>query len=240
MQVALLRVGIDSGSGGIQGPLLADGTFEYIPIPDEFGGKGVNLKTYGNTRGRSGRTFSEYFPERRRETYRNRPIHDDPEFNTFTYGDPTPPKRGLRHLNPGDLLVFYAGLEKWPAGGEPGLYIVGFFEVVLAALAKDLTRDELGKLFSRNFHVRHKDVFRSQKSRLVLVKGGRGSRLLGKATLISSKGTDRNGKPLKVLSPRMQRIFGDFGGHTSIQRSPTRWVAPELVDVAAEFVRSLS
>lgn len=37
MKVALLRVGIDSGSGGMDGPLFADGTFEYLPIPDSTG-----------------------------------------------------------------------------------------------------------------------------------------------------------------------------------------------------------
>ena len=35
MQVILLRVGIDTGSGGIHGPLFKDGTFEYIPIQDK-------------------------------------------------------------------------------------------------------------------------------------------------------------------------------------------------------------
>jgi hypothetical protein len=31
MQIILLRVGIDTGSGGIHGPLFSDGSFEYIP-----------------------------------------------------------------------------------------------------------------------------------------------------------------------------------------------------------------
>ena len=31
MKTVLIRVGIDSGCGGIQGPLFQDGTFEYIP-----------------------------------------------------------------------------------------------------------------------------------------------------------------------------------------------------------------
>jgi Nucleotide modification associated domain 3 len=37
MQVVLLRVGIDSGRGGIQGPLLDDKSFEFIPIDDRRG-----------------------------------------------------------------------------------------------------------------------------------------------------------------------------------------------------------
>ena len=51
MNVVLLRIGIDTGSGGIHGPLFADGTFEYIPIPD---GHAVDERTYGNTVGRQG------------------------------------------------------------------------------------------------------------------------------------------------------------------------------------------
>ena len=48
-------------------------------------------------------------------------IHNDPEFETFTDGDPTVPKRGLRNLAKGDLLVFYAGLEGWDFHCDPAL-----------------------------------------------------------------------------------------------------------------------
>jgi hypothetical protein len=58
----------------------------------------------------------------------------------------------------------------------------------------------------------------------VLVKGGPESRLMEKAHRISSVGEDRAGKPLKVLSPQMQKVFGTFDGKVSIQRSPPRWV----------------
>ena len=34
---------------------------------------------------------------------------------------------------------------------------------------------------------------------------------LQKAHRISAEGQDRAGKPLKVLSPNMQKVFGDFG-----------------------------
>ena len=45
-KAVLLRVGIDSGSGGIQGPLFNDGSFEYICIPDR---KGVSKHQYGTS-----------------------------------------------------------------------------------------------------------------------------------------------------------------------------------------------
>jgi hypothetical protein len=90
-----------------------------------------------------------------------------------------------------------------------------------------------------NFHVRYPTVFQQQKDDLVLVKGGPGSRLLKKARQISVEGRDRAGKSLKVLSPAMQKVFGTFGGHVSIQRSPPRWVEAELVDRAIAFLREL-
>src|SRR3954453_13766401 len=109
MNVVLLRVGIDTGCGGIHSPLFADDSFEFIPIPDR-GGR--DERTYGNTVGSSGLPLVRYFPAGRRQLMTNQSMHLDPEFSTFTYGDPTPPKRGLRNLRAGDLLVFYAGMER--------------------------------------------------------------------------------------------------------------------------------
>jgi Nucleotide modification associated domain 3 len=237
MQVVLLRVGIDTGSGGIHGPLFKNGSFEYVPIRDGFNGSGISDQTYGNTLARYGnRMLVHYFPEKIRESRRNIPIHHDPEFQTFTYGDPTPPKHGLRKLQKGDLLVFYAGLQGWNFQCAPALYIVGFFEVETAGLATDFSQRDLHKYFGRNFHVWHRSVFRKQKNRLILVKGNKRSRLLKRARLISSVGADVRGRPLHILSPEMQKIFGDFDGHVSIQRSPPRWVAEKYCAKASAFV----
>jgi len=60
-----------------------------------------------------------------------------------------------------------------------------------------------------------------------------------KAHRISSVGEDRAGKPLKVLSPQMQNVFGTFGGKVSIQRSPPRWIEPAFVDKTIKFVTRL-
>jgi hypothetical protein len=234
--VALLRVGIDSGSGGMDGPLFADGTFEFVPIPDATG---LDERTYGNQMARTGEPLSEFFPSARQAAMRSRSMHLDPEFASFTYGDPTSPKAGLRHLAAGDLLVFYAGLRGYGCDLPPGLYLIGYFEVAFAGLARDLTEEQI-RACSDNFHVRHESVFFDQRDRLVLVKGGSGSRLLTKAVKISVMGRDRAGKPLKVLSPEMQQIFGAFDGKLSFQRSPTRWVANEYVAGAACFVRGLA
>ncbi len=236
MKIALLRVGIDTGSGGIHGPLFQDGSFEYIPIPD---GLNQDNRTYGNTVGRYGKRLVEYFPGKRREEVTDQPIHCDPEFTTFTYGDPTSPKARLRHLKPGDLLLFYCGLQGYGFESSPALYLMGYFSVLIAGWANDFSAQTLDSLFSENYHVKHRAVFEQQRDKLVLVKGDEQSRLLNKAVCISEMGKDRTGKPLKVLSGEMQKIFGDFGGKISIQRSPPRWISPANVPRTAEFVRSL-
>lgn len=242
MQVVLLRVGIDSGCGGIQGPLFKDGSFDFVCIPDN---KGVSAHTYGNMVGRDGTAHVCYFPEARRKVMAEQHVHVDPEWETFTYGDPTPPKRSLRKLKPGDFLVFYCGLQEWDAESgwnpdhRPALYLAGYFEVALAGMAGDFEKRVLATDFRKNFHVRYASVFKRQRNDLVLVKGGPGSRLFRKAHRISSEGKDRAGKPLKVLSPRMQKVFGDFGGHLSIQRSPPRWVEPPFVDKAIEYLKTV-
>jgi hypothetical protein len=238
----LLRVGVDAGSGGIQGPLFSDGTFEFICIPDR---KGVSKHTYGNCVGRNGIPYSDYFPLRKRALIAKQTVHCDPEFETFTYGDPTTPKRSLRTLEPGDLLVFYCGLQHWDSeagwcnGHRPALYIVGYFEVAIAGMAADFSSKTLRAEFGNNFHVRYPTVFKVQREQLVVVKGGVGSRLLTKAHQISVDGKDRTGKPLKILSPLMQKIFGCFDGRVSIQRSPPRWVEAAFIGKAIDYVRRL-
>lgn len=241
-KTVLLRVGIDSGSGGIQGPLFKDGSFEYICIPDK---KGVSVHTYGSLLGRNGTPHSDYFPVRKRREVAKQHVHLDPEFETFTYGDPTTPKRSLQTLEKGDYLIFYAGLQGWEKdsgwsqGTPPALYIIGYFVVEMAGMAEDFSKAALRGEFGQNFHVRYPSVFKLQRDQLVLVKGGPGSRLLRRAHQISAEGTDRAGKPLKVLSPAMQDVFGNFGGRISIQRSPPRWVDATFVEKAIKYVKKL-
>lgn len=241
-RVVLLRVGVDSGCGGIQSPIFEDETFEFICIPDR---KRVSVHTYGNLVGRDGKPLIGYFPKSRWKQMVEQNVHVDPEFETFTYGDPTVPKRSLRTLMPGDFLVFYCGLQEWSSAEgwnrdrRPGLYLAGYFEVALAGMARDFDENLLKSEFGKNFHVRYPTVFEQQKNNLVLVKGDSGSRLFRKARQISVEGKDRTGKPLKILSPAMQKVFGTFGGRISIQRSPPRWVEPRFVENAIGYLKEI-
>lgn len=60
-----------------------------------------------------------------------------------------------------------------------------------------------------------------------------------KAHRISSEERDLAGQPLKVLSPTMQNVFGDFGGNVSIQRSPPRWVELRFVGKTNRHLKGL-
>ena len=241
-QMVLLRVGVDAGCGGIQGPLFSDGTFDFVCIPDNGGSAS---ETYGTILGRDDRPHAEYFPKSKQKKMANQSVHNDPEWTTFTYGDPTLPKKSLRVLKPGDWLVFYCGLQLWDAINgfdkqhRPALYLAGYLVVETAGLAKDMDDQLVQSTFANNFHVRHDNVFKNEKDRLVLVKGGTGSRLFKKAHQISTVGKDKTGTDLKVLSSEMQEVFGNFGGCNSIQRSPPRWVAPEFVERATAYLFNL-
>jgi hypothetical protein len=239
------------------GPIFSDGCFEFIPIDSEEHLKG---RTYGNLSGRhGGRKLIEYFPERLRFKMQDCFVHDDPEFKTFTYGDPTRPKQGLRDLASGGLLVFYAGLCGWKDCTTPAaLYIIGYFKVQCAGLYPELvrkySRDVVHEMFANNYHVMHDDVrgriyerhspdgtVKRSKSELVLVKGGPGSKLLNTAVRLSApkRKFDRGGHPVFVLDPALKEHFGSFTKLNAIQRSIPRWVAKDRTDSARRFVLGL-
>src|ERR1019366_8764051 len=92
--------------------------------------------------------------------------------------------------------------------------------------------------FKQNWHLLNDD---SRTNDLVLVNGGRGSRLLNRAVKISAdeKATDRGGHPVFVLATKMSRHFGTFTEMNAIQRSTPRWVKPEFCEKAVTFLKTL-
>lgn len=243
MKMVLIRVGADSGCRPLNrnGPLLPDGRFEFVPIPD-LGAQNEH-HTYGNTLGRLGRPLVDYFPDRR-SAIADAPMHVDPEFGTFTYGSPANMQHSLALLEPGDVLVFYGGLRPVTDDGTPipemphALYLFGYFEVESAVRAQEYTREQLLPTFGENFHVRHEDVFEHDHRRLVLVKGGPGSRLLTRAVPISARKPNRRGRPTFVLSGEIREVFGPLSAGGFIERCSPRWIDPAFVESAAAFTRS--
>ena len=125
MRVYLANVGANSGHR-FASPLFKDGMFEFIPIPEGEGQtSGVR---YSDLRSHNepSRDLLRYVPSRRRRAV----CHNDPEFETLTYGDSgdNPKSSRLTRIQPGDALLFLARLEPWADGkraGEPGFYLIG-------------------------------------------------------------------------------------------------------------------
>ncbi|MCD6092474.1 MAG: hypothetical protein J7J38_00445 [Candidatus Aenigmarchaeota archaeon] len=218
MKAMLLRVGIDKGTDGTLAPIFEDGSFEYIPI-SEGDSRSKEDRTYKNTIGRSGKPLSTYLPK----VIENRTMHFDPEFETFTYGDPTSKRKYLLKLEKRDLLVFYAGLTPFKNNKyREALYIIGYFTLWKVIDFNQLTEKEIEKCYQ--FYPNNAHLKRSYDTEdLVIVVGDKNkSKLLDKAILISQTKYGKNGRPYQAVSNEMVASLGISG---SIQRSiPPRFI----------------
>jgi len=192
-----------------------------FPIPETY--RSCTATTFGERIGRKGRLLSTYAPP----ALRHVPMHDDPEFETRTYGDATAKRRYLLKLSEGDLLVFYAGLKPFNHDNQDypeALYFVGYFTIDQVIDFNWLSASERAAYRQRypsNAHVKRGYAFEN----LVIVVGSKNSRLLNRALLISEKKPDKSGRPTFALSSEMEELLQISG---FIQRSiPPRFVTLE-------------
>ena len=122
-QILLLRVGMDSGFGGL-GPLFPDGTFEYVPIPDAPSQVSERSLFFRDIFARSGGSASRFVPAKHKED----PAHYDPELRHSPMAIQRR-TRGGTGLGRGDMLVFYAGLRPPEAPRGSKLYIIGYLTI---------------------------------------------------------------------------------------------------------------
>ena len=140
-------------------PVFADGTFEFLPIPEEPQIDGPHAVRYQDLRShyQPGDDLKEYIPTRlwRAST------HNDPEFETFTYGDNCEVNAraaSLKRLEQGDFLFFIVRLVRWNAGSatlDHGFYLVGYLEIddVLRDVRARPSAREMAR-FEANAHIR--------------------------------------------------------------------------------------
>jgi len=153
-KVAVINVGSNTSHGSLRSPLFSDGTFEFVPIPDD---QVEGLPTYADFKPQGNRAGSEFIPQ----SFLSRTMHDDPEFVSNTYGDhpeTVPRAMNLKKLNKRDSLFYLARLVEWDeqkGWGRGSFYLVG--ELVLDRVVKksDLeTNSQLVEIAKNSVHVK--------------------------------------------------------------------------------------
>ncbi len=190
-----LNVGANTNEPGFRAPIYPDGRFTFVPIPES------------QPTTRPPPTYADLgldLPFALPDAVADRPVHLDPEFaeypfgDNYTYGDPWGVKaRPLLDLSAGDYLFFYATLD---AAGEDtaswitpdwGAYLIGQFRLArdpIEGSSLESLDEEARSVFENNAHLR-RDPFDAA----VLVEGDETSGLLDRAVPLSGEsGTDAN------------------------------------------------
>lgn len=175
----IINVGVNASHRGLRSPLFEDGTFSFVPIPE-----GRDYQSFECLP-----RYRDIIPERALACippeFHDRRAHNDPEFETFTYGDhpaDSPKAAVLKRIVEGDHLYFLARLVRWHEAdqkwGEAGFYIVGFLviEEVVWDVRTGTPRYGLRTL-EGNAHVRRLDTPEGEPGTAVF-RGSSESRLL--------------------------------------------------------------
>ncbi|WP_232686616.1 hypothetical protein [Halobacterium zhouii] len=187
-----VNVGANTNQPGFRGPLRADGSFVYVPIP-ETEPTTEPVPTYADL------DLPLSVPADRRDT----PVHLDPTFaeyaccDRYTYGDPYGVKaRPLLDLSAGDRVYFYATLDApadradWMAA-DWGAYVIGEFELARDPVSGDAFRDL--PTAERERYAGNAHLARESFDAAVVLAGAGSSRLYDRAVPLSSaSGTDAN------------------------------------------------
>ena len=201
MKAIMLRVGIDSQYSALS-PVWFDYSYKYIPIYY----KDIKEKEKKETRTYKTIGLENYLPKK----IHKKKIHLDPEFKTFTYGEPGRQKRAsLLKLKKNDLLVFYLGgkMQVDPEDQkEIGCYIFGYFivdKVYDWNKMSEKERKEAEKKCKENAHIRSS----KSKDNLIIVKGNSKSRMMKKCIPISEKNTNSK-NPAYIANKEMKKFIG--------------------------------
>ncbi len=226
MRVYLANVGANS-SDRFASPLFDDGTFEFLPIADKESPRAVRYRDL-RSHYDSGRDLRDYVPQ----DLWNAACHNDPEFETLTYGDSGDNGRSsnLTSLERGDVLLFLvrlsrrAGARAKPAKLTPGdgFYLIGGLhaESEAAFLTPDSPR------FTRNAHALRGD------RRFLGVAGTDKSRRLDRAVPVTREICDQAfrdtyGQPWEWSAHRSE--LGVIGSYTRACRCMLDTSVPEQV-----------
>ena len=152
MKAILVRVGADQSEKGgwFNGPVDSrTDKFAYVPIPED-----LHFKPNMTTRYESLAEHLQHFDWELPPHLSKSKMHLDPDFEHLTYGDRGGVgKRGSQiagKLNPGDLLVFYAGLRDIRPARRLVYALIGLYVIDSIVPATSIKRSS----WHKNAHTR--------------------------------------------------------------------------------------
>lgn len=198
-KIFLINVGVNAAHGKLRSPILEDGTFKFVPIPEEGRWHSFphseELMCYRDLAPLNVESnLMKVIPKE----YYGRNVHNDPEFDTFTYGDyPTrsPRAANLKRIKSGDYLFFLARLVRWLNGrltSEAGFYIIAYFEIdKVYSNLNSRPNDKILEEIIHNAHVQRALVDPSYWNSFWVFKGSENSRRLKYAIPFSREFAER-------------------------------------------------
>ncbi len=184
-KIYLANVGANA-SHRFAGPVFPDGRFEFLPIPESPDLTGPFAVRYGDLRSfyDPETSLAAYFPNRVAAVA----THNDPEFETFTYGDNCEANAraaGLKSAGPGDNLFFLVRLAEWEDGGPTGrhgFFLIGVLRIEGVLLGvRSRPSDGIVRAFGANAHLRRGLTDPALWDGFWVFKGGDGSRRFSRA-----------------------------------------------------------
>ena len=243
MRIFLANVGVntsDASRRGLKSPIFPDDTFEFIPIKESQDiAKYSKFPTYRTVKSWTGRAknIAGFLPEH----IQNYAVHNDPEFETFTYGDVFSPRASnLSKIVRGDQLWFLARLwdhdgKKWT--GNSSFYLIGYFEVDQNIVipsgthAREIATNIIFRI-KNNAHYQRLSIAKDLSRFRVIIGNKKGSHRFNKAIKVTPEVAGhfyggsyhpnkdlytRNGQVLRNKNGKPRR-YGTFGSVTrSIQ-----------------------
>lgn len=170
--------------------------------------------------------------------------HEDPEFETFTYGDYPwkPAKANLAKMRVGDWIFFN---ETLIVGGAKLRYVIACFRIAERIEYQELEARGLlqHSRYTRNAHVHRNRLAAGSDTRFALWRGGPGSRLLAEPLLMDRPFIEELGLPDQRGGPwdwaqrnRHGRPFSELqilGFHTRATRlldgAQTGWLLDRIM-----------
>ncbi len=173
----IVNVGVNASHGSIRSPLFPNGRFILLPIPERKGFENCpEILTYSDILKDTGSLRKRILPSR----HFNTKVHNDPEFETYTYGDypgSVPKASKLKRLGTGDYIFFLSRLVEFDgeAYGTAGFYIVGYLRI--ERIFRDIARKPSQQILSSisgNAHVKRGLCCEQYFDRFWVFKGDKG------------------------------------------------------------------